>query len=346
MGGEPVKLLPLVLLLMLAACVSTDPYAQIAAGNAALQQTQAARLDEQRQAREKSRQATEAAMMTAEADRAAIDRMNAEADATLTAIDSQARALEVAQMSAEQTRQAWEFGIAVQATEQAAQATSTALAIDTGYQASRAAEQEERREVMAWLLPSIARIIFAALIVLAIVLVIWAWRIGAVDAKRRETEQRKRDYFSRYYPARNGTYYLPPGEDMPVLVNQLERIWIKPTAEDQPEVEYPDAQEDTAEPELIDDLLPTDNRARAIRTIEQSISANGDTNYLPGYRLIPGSNSEPWKLVRNYLLQVSLIYRGTDEKNRICYWVKDGGNLSGVREILISTSPTPVGSPN
>jgi hypothetical protein len=334
------KLLPLVLLaLILAACAT--PQEQIASGYAKLAATEQAQVQREQAEREQSRQATESAMMTAEAAQSEIDRMNAESQATQTALENQKQAIEVAALEANRTQQAWEFGIAQSATDQAFQATSTALAIDMTYQANRAEAQEERRNIMAWLLPSLARIVFVLAIVLALVLTAWAVRVGNLDVKRRKTVQDKFEYFSRFYPARNGTYYLPPGEDTPVLVNQLDRIWMQPTAEDQPEPEYPDVPEQTAEPALDGDLPRTDNRGRAIRLLDRAIKDNGDLNYLPGFRMIEGYTSEPWQSVRDYLMQVRLIYPGTDEKNRVRYWVRDGGTLSGIREVLMATSPTP-----
>lgn len=332
--------------LFLTACAA-DPYSQIAAGNAALRRTQDALDTARRDEIKRAGQATQSALETQGAAKWQLDQANANIELTKSAQEIKRQEFDQALLSAQATQQYSELVQANTATAQAVQATSTTMAIDMTYQESRAAEQEERRAILAWLLPRLAQIVFALAIVAAAALAVWVWRLTILDAKRRKQEHERHVYEDRFYAARNGTYYLGPGEDMPVLVNQLARVWDIPAEsngngnghyqDDEKRIDIP------AEPDEKDEIFAGLDRAnirwRAIRAIEWSISRNGDTNYLPGYRAL-NINSEPWQDIRDYLLQISMVYRGVDDKNRIRYYTRSG-TLADVKYTLESTVPSP-----
>lgn len=334
------KYLAILAVLFLASCTvnSSDPdalraeAAQIERATArAYAGTQAAQVEQDRQ--EKA-----ARMATQGAAEIEIQAMNAQAGATVSAITNQQAALDLALDAQQATQRAWGDNLRMTQTQAPIEATQTVRPTVIAAAQRIATNKADFSDVF----PLLGNLIFLILAVLAIILTVWAGARGAADVKKKNQEHKVREYKDRFYAARDGTYFLPEGEKLPVQVSTLSRMWLLPSGNGNGHEESLEDIPEESEDELDQQGITAFNlRDKAIQMIDAAIEANGNTEQLPGWRLIPGWNSVPWQTIVNYLVQVNLIRQGDNRK----YFVVSG-KLSDARYKLEATSPTPNGSVN
>lgn len=294
------------LMLLLAGCVAPgDPYSQIAAGNAALQATQQAEISHEREARERSRSATQQAMETAEADRLEIERMNAEAQGTLTALDSQSLRLELGQRAAVETRQSWEAALYITQTMAPVQATQTAQPTMMAAALIRAEARARQAETLANIIPLLGMMALLSLMSLTVILVWYVGSRAVADLKRREME-------TEVFDRQNGAVVTNIGilqyRNDAVLVDRAERQY--PNLNNG----MPVAPYVTDKVEIIEPAQPTTDplKIEAQKLVSETVAGWGkDETDVPGWRELADRGykwtSPRWQKAIGYLRAVEFI---------------------------------------
>lgn len=170
---------------------------------------------------------------TAGAQDAEIRQIQIEASATMSAIDIQAQQADLMNRQALATRIANDYNLQATAQIQQAQATSTAIYLDMAARSAKVQRSQAGADFWSGFLPMFGGIILVSISILAVILVWYAGKRASLDTLKRDEQIRRDEYTDRFYAARNGTYYLPEGERLPVLVNTLDRIWQLPSGGEQ-----------------------------------------------------------------------------------------------------------------
>lgn len=282
-------ILVLLVLLILVGCAPADTITtarqqyQVASANLSAAIAQQAAYDK---ATVQARQAEQiAALSTQGAQDAQIRDLEIQASATMQAIDARAQQADLENKAALATRIANDYNLQATQVWGSARATATVVALDVASREARLQRQQATADFWSGFLPNLAMILTTALVFIILIFLLYYWRRTNVDIRRREQEQDKQEYFDRYYPARNGTYYLPPGEHLPILINQLDRIWALPSGAEQLNhgeelVDIPEG--DEAKPVIN---ISNDPRFLAQKLLAASAQAYGwESHDLFGYR--------------------------------------------------------------
>lgn len=311
------KFMPLVLLLILAACMET-PQEEIASGYARLAATEQAQAAQQAAQVEQARQATESAMQTAEAAQSEIDLMNAEAHGTLTAIESQSQAIAVGMQSYAATQAVWADSLHVTETMQPVQATQTAQPTMMAAALKSADAKADQMQVIANILPFLMLIILLGLTAAVGIGLKWLYLIvewgdrknGQVNTKLGLVQYRKDGKLIDRAPIAG-------------IQNLNDVIPQSPYQEDEQEL-----------PELPEIIGP---REQALDLLETAIEFYGqDTDRIPTWRAAKIS-SDKWQTVINYLKSLQMVYTTTQGTH----------TTAPVRDVIYrleSTTPTPENS--
>lgn len=307
------KLLPLVLLaFILAACAT--PQEQIASGYAKLAATEQAQVQAEQAEREQARQATESAMMTAEAAQSEIDRMNAEAQATQTALENQKQAIAIQAAAYEQTQAAWEASVKVTGTMADIQATQTVRPTEIAAAMIAAQAKAQQQVVIANLLPFLALIIMLGLI--AAIWIGLRFLYLAVEWQDRKNGQ---------VQTRLGlVQYKQSGQLVdraPLNIPNLNSVPL-------PEAPYLPDDDEPEQPEIVS------QRDIAIDLLNRSLEIyGGETDRVATMRA-SGMNAERWQEIVNYLKSIGLVFTSSQGTH----------TTAPVRDVIYkleSTRPTP-----
>ena len=306
------KLLPLVLILVLAACAT--PQEEIASGYARLAATKQAAKASQAAQVEQARQATESAMQTAEAAQSEINLMNAEAHGTQTALENESQAIAIQAAAYEQTQSAWEASVKVTGTMADIQATQTLRPTEIAAAMIAAQAKAQQQVVIANLLPFLALIIMLGLIV-----AIW---IGlrflylAVEWQDRKNGQ---------VQTRLGlVQYKQSGQLVDRAPLNIPNLNSAPL----PVAPYIPDDDEPEQPEIVS------QRDIAIDLLNRSIEIYGDETDRVATMRASGMNAERWQEIVNYLKSVNLVFT-TSQGTHTTAPVRD------VIYKLESTRPTP-----
>lgn len=283
----------LLVCLLLTACVQT-PQEEIASGYARIAATEQAQADQQAAQVEQERQATESAMQTADAAQSEIDLMNSQADGTLTAIESQSKAIAVGMQSYQATQAAWADSLHVTETMAPVQATQTAQPTIMAASLQSADARADQMQVIANVLPFAALILILSLAVFMFILLRWLWM--TIEWKDRKNGQVTTKFGLMQY-RKDGQLTDRPTLNIPNLNGATDRIPEAPYQEDEPEL-----------PELPEIIGP---REMALDLLEKAVEFYGqDTDRIPTYRAAKIS-SDRWQTIVNYLKSLQMVYTTT-----------------------------------